>query len=1616
MKKQIFGYLSVALLLVVQGCSWGGAESEVVLPEDDKVVTEGNDNSSDLSSLESKKLCPYAEVVEKGNEIECENNNFDEETVLKCKGAIFANKIIQNQGNETLCEDASDENVKKYCKEYIDESLLESSVNYFQQGDFDKAIEEVDKILKKEANSNKAKIFKAQVLSGKASTTYDEENSAQEVLQILEEVLATEPNNVEALSVKGYSYEIRNMFEPALESYKQAMKLDPLNPDVLNQIGHVYDLQGKKDEARKYYLKANKQDGANVSVMLNLARNYLSNQQPARAEILLNKASKKETNVRAKAEMYSLSAAVALSKDVNDPSNYKKARDLYDKAVEADDTFALGFAGRGWMSFLMLVNSQNSEEENNNNLNLSLKDIDKAIELNPEQTIAYFYKAKCLEVMGDIEGSTKLLNKALSIVETDITLMEDEKDQVKQMIEFYIQDFSNRQNLKEEISFNMSDTILSFLEPKTAYAYMNCEVNEYCITDSWDAFQDFLSKIQGHGGYFVTPYYYVCNNGTYAKYEPPCEPSCECATNVCEWENCEDGCGGNCAGEKKEKGTSECAALETLECGDPYTGSVEERRNWGGEWNNFDQITNPDWVNQGKDWCLAVAGRRPTSGETADCWTLECHKVVKCTGTQCARGADGALCGLDDKTNPTAFVWADAETANWCVPDSYGANPDPNVICNSKCPSESTVLALFDGTDPNITAYDQEGRQLDPKDETISETEILVATAGELVSADTEPETLEQEETEHWYNVPVKIKPECADPDPEKISKFLLCDKSGQKCTADPSYPTAEACFKARSISGVQSCKEIQEYKSECEAGTDKSTEVLNHKESGTVSQKDRAGNEGTFETEALNIDYNAPDMEKLKVSVLTVGFAGGDDAEVNLFPSPNADEALVAHDKYKIKISMEDSSCIQKNCASGQSDSGISGIDWSKSKIVIKDAADTTDTVSYTFGTTGNEDIVFTKLTGDFKPDTANFTEKVELSFTGGLFHKAGSKTMYLVFQDKAGNVSQQNIDFEINPGIASKVKLDSAQCGQVIANNDDECEVRVAIWDIFENAVINRKVKLKDVAEQEIGGSYDLKEDPQQAFANGIRMSDIETMSAADVDGYVGVLPIRSLVPTMYFKTKTIGDDSVMYADKSRGEELDGVDARLVDLVIEVENVNGASQPTGVFTEFSEGNDVDLTFLPWVYLKVTNKSNCADASDPVEISLGNEALDVNLCATVGSNGGIQGRSLPGSFQAYVLGHSPEGTDFKNEVIDEDLIGQPGQVLSFLNTNQKSFATRLQAAGDGNLGDLSDIAITSDVELKVAEKDGLSGTKTVEYPGGDLGATNGFEAYLIGADIEGGILGEEFAYEAETEIVNIGGVSGDDIREELIANTYTMLRTKTAISDEGELKAGFTFSDKEVKYYKGDVEIGGEIAGVGTVVIEDGNLFINKNMNYGTSKASLGVILINSNIKPNPETGNIYIDPAVKNVVGTYYADGSLFSGNPSNKINYKDGGNYQAKLRRQLLLEGTIFTKNTLGGSLGEGDSTDYYTPWGQLTSLDKAREYDLHFIRRYSKGLVPSDNCQDEATNEDVSCNGYCVPLTSNGDKCDRNPHAFVIRPDGRVKISPPPGFDNMGSIGR
>lgn len=177
---------------------------------------------------------------------------------------------------------------------------------------------------------------------------------------------------------------------------------------------------------------------------------------------------------------------------------------------------------------------------------------------------------------------------------------------------------------------------------------------------------------------------------------------------------------------------------------------------------------------------------------------------------------------------------------------------------------------------------------------------------------------------------------------------------------------------------------------------------------------------------------------------------------------------------------------------------------------------------------------------------------------------------------------------------------------------------------------------------------------------------------------------------------------------------------------------------------------------------------------------------------------------------------------------------------------------------------------------------------------------------------------------------------------------------------------------NSQVYYAKGDVHIGlpgSTVTWTGnrTVIVIGGNVYIDANLyNTGVNpKPKLGIIALKDlGAGSQDGKGHVYIEKGVTNIQANIFADGSVFSyedvkGLPDPLTGEPAWGSLlkaeRSLSRNQLLIEGSVASQNTVGGS---GLATPIKGDGTAATGIEQARLYDLNFLRYYT-GLIKKDD---------------------------------------------------------
>ncbi|MEF2174974.1 MAG: hypothetical protein V3575_00770, partial [Candidatus Absconditabacteria bacterium] len=150
------------------------------------------------------------------------------------------------------------------------------------------------------------------------------------------------------------------------------------------------------------------------------------------------------------------------------------------------------------------------------------------------------------------------------------------------------------------------------------------------------------------------------------------------------------------------------------------------------------------------------------------------------------------------------------------------------------------------------------------------------------------------------------------------------------------------------------------------------------------------------------------------------------------------------------------------------------------------------------------------------------------------------------------------------------------------------------------------------------------------------------------------------------------------------------------------------------------------------------------------------------------------------------------------------------------------------------------------------------------------------------------------------------------------------------------------------------------------TLIVKNGNFIFDVDLKL--TKSSFGLIVFKDTNDYNLLTlneGNIIVNSNVKSIDAIMYADGAVISADESGKVFTTNDSYRTTQLNSQLIINGSLFTKNTIGGGI-LGESGEYVLPGGKTTKdLDAAILYDLNYLRRSNRGCDKNSNgtCTDK-----------------------------------------------------
>ena len=271
----------------------------------------------------------------------------------------------------------------------------------------------------KENNTYENKVFLIDSYLEYGNSFYKEAEYSKKALTILN----TMEDKYDVFYFKWYANEIIKNYTWALTYYKKWLEIKDLDNKkksaLLNQIGHLYDLKWDIETAYKNYKEAYTIYNENYIASINIGR-YLARKWNFKESIIYFKQWLNTEFKPIKSEVYYSLSTIELELNLLKP-DINKSIEYAKKSIEEYPSYAMWYMAL-WRWYYMLNDKKYYKEIE--------KNLTKSIELNPNWYEAYSYASLDELDRDEYETSIKLLTKSIEVVNKDMILMDNIRNNV----------------------------------------------------------------------------------------------------------------------------------------------------------------------------------------------------------------------------------------------------------------------------------------------------------------------------------------------------------------------------------------------------------------------------------------------------------------------------------------------------------------------------------------------------------------------------------------------------------------------------------------------------------------------------------------------------------------------------------------------------------------------------------------------------------------------------------------------------------------------------------------------------------------------------------------------------------------------------------------------------------------------------------------------------------------------------------------------------------------------------------------------------------------------------------------------------------------------------------
>jgi tetratricopeptide (TPR) repeat protein len=310
----------------------------------------------------------------------------------------------------------------------------------YNNNDWSSAHKVADERLSANENDFNALLMKANALAQQGSLEFREKELGDQALTYVNQALEIKNDSAEALSLKGYIYEIEEDFPSAYTYYDQAISADPNYAEAYSRKGHAKQLEGLDNEAYKLFEQALQIDPDNVTANFGLARILVAQKKLSLASEAFLQIIKLNSNARQKAESY---YTVGIISEVQNPTNLNVLTDYAKKAIAVDPSYPHAYVLLSRAQYESSI--EGTDVKQNQQLRAdSYKNLQNAISLYKNLSIAHLQLATQLNADGRKDDAKLILKSLPPIIQSDITLNKTEKDTLMQIVNNFITNISTK--------------------------------------------------------------------------------------------------------------------------------------------------------------------------------------------------------------------------------------------------------------------------------------------------------------------------------------------------------------------------------------------------------------------------------------------------------------------------------------------------------------------------------------------------------------------------------------------------------------------------------------------------------------------------------------------------------------------------------------------------------------------------------------------------------------------------------------------------------------------------------------------------------------------------------------------------------------------------------------------------------------------------------------------------------------------------------------------------------------------------------------------------------------------------------------------------------------------